>query len=318
MFINGQWVPAGPLWAPADEDGGDDVDPPAGDGDPPGGDRGDDKKTLMDLGGDDEGGDDKPDDKPAAPYKPEGIADNLLGKTDQETIDNLFKAHKGARDAIAKGVGKLEGEVHTDASKYQIESTGDDDKIAAELNSEASKPIMDAFRAAAAEVGVPDKAFAKFMRMGVEKAAEAGIPIGLSEEEAIEISAAAEMEKLVEMAGDKKLAGQMHGAVKNFGEQLLAQGVLSKDDMAEWKVMVGTAESVKIMHRIMSERLGEKPIPVVLDGGAGALTQQDVQAEHHRALQMKAGPERDAAVKAAEEKFAKLYEGSTETAIRAG
>lgn len=36
-------------------------------------------------------------------YKPQGIAEHLLGQTDQETIDKLQKAYTGAREEIAKG-----------------------------------------------------------------------------------------------------------------------------------------------------------------------------------------------------------------------
>lgn len=39
---------------------------------------------------------------PAQLYRPEGIAEHYLGKTDQETIDGLWKAVKGYRDADAK------------------------------------------------------------------------------------------------------------------------------------------------------------------------------------------------------------------------
>lgn len=38
----------------------------------------------------------------AAPYRPDGLPDHLFGKSDKETIDHLFKAHAGFRDAAAK------------------------------------------------------------------------------------------------------------------------------------------------------------------------------------------------------------------------
>ena len=38
----------------------------------------------------------------SAAYRPEGLPDHLLGKDERETIDKLFKAYGGAREAIAK------------------------------------------------------------------------------------------------------------------------------------------------------------------------------------------------------------------------
>lgn len=42
-------------------------------------------------------------------YKPEGIADHLLGQDDKGTIDKLMGAYKGARDEIAKGKPQIPG-----------------------------------------------------------------------------------------------------------------------------------------------------------------------------------------------------------------
>lgn len=83
------------LLAP-DDGGGAGGDPPAGGGDgkpagggAPGG--GAPPAAVKPEGGD-----------PAAPYRPEGLPDHLVGASEKETIDKLWTAQKGYRDAQAK------------------------------------------------------------------------------------------------------------------------------------------------------------------------------------------------------------------------
>lgn len=41
-----------------------------------------------------------------APYRPEGLPDHLFGKSDKETIENINKAYKGAREELGKKSNK--------------------------------------------------------------------------------------------------------------------------------------------------------------------------------------------------------------------
>jgi hypothetical protein len=51
-----------------------------------------------------------------APYRPEGLPDHLLGQSDKETLDKLFGAYKGSRDAIGAF-----GELPKEPTGYKVE-----------------------------------------------------------------------------------------------------------------------------------------------------------------------------------------------------
>lgn len=305
------WMQHAPVWSPNDEQGG------AGEGDNKG------------EGGDQQGGADEGEGEGEGKAKPGSILDfadkgndgngdaekwavpdgieiapHLIGATAEATVEKLAKAYGSARKAI--GSGATLGEVPEKIEGYAFEAKGDDDAIAAELNSEASKPFVDAFREAALKNKVPAELFQSFMRDGMEKVAELGLPLGQSDEEAATASAEAEMAALVETVGQAQ-ANQIVNQVATYGEKLVANGVLLDEaDVDEFAQMVGTGRGARIFSRILQAEFGEKPIPAA-DGLEGNMTQAEAYAAHARALAMPEGAERDQALRAAEESFKKTF-----------
>lgn len=250
------------------------------------------------------------------------LPDHLVGSTADETLAKLTKAYQGARRELSqkgKGEGKLEGAVPDDPDGYKFDPEGDDDKIAAELNSEASKPYVDAFRKAAHKLGIPDKAFTQLMREGLSGIAENGMPIGVSNEEAQKISGEQEMQSLVKEVGQKE-ASTIVNTIGTYADKLAQRGVLKDEqDVSEFAQMVGTARAARIFHRILTGEMGEKPIPQA-DGADGSVTPQEAYAKHAAASRMKPGAEKDAAMAEAQRLMQKAFGNSPQAtgSIRSG
>lgn len=313
------WQMHAPVWSPADEGAGGAGDAGEGEGGEAGSSDGEGKGGE---GGEGEGGGNssildfatkgKEGEGDGEEWKlPDGleVPDHLLGSNADETLAKLSKAYHGARRELSqkgKGEGKLEGEVPADPDGYKFDPEGDDDKIAAELNSEASKPYVDAFRKAAHKLGIPDQAFSKLMREGLSGIAEGGMPIGVSNEEAAQVSGEAEMQSLVKEVGQKE-ASTIVNTIGTYAEKLASRGVLQGDeDTAEFAQMVGTARAARIFHRILTGEMGEKPIPSA-DGADGSSTPTEAYAKHAAASRMKPGAERDAAMTEAQRLMAKAF-----------
>lgn len=302
----------GPVFAPADEgvggggdDGGDSSDGDSSGNDDGGagneGDKG--GSSILDLAdkGDSKDGDKGGDDTGGDYIPPDYLPEHLRGKDADDTLAKVHKAYKGSRDALAKGNGKLEGTVPDAPDGYSFKDTGTDgepDKAYAELTAEASKPIVAFAQKAAMDAGIPDAAFEKFMRGFVGGAEAAGMPIGVSDDEAQDISAEAEMERLTELVGSSVEASTVVNTVETYANKLVDRGTIPKEDLAEFRIMVGTAESSQLFYRIMTAELGEKPIPMA-DGAAGSVTQTEAYSLHAQASAMSAGAEKDQAMEEA-------------------
>lgn len=325
------WQYHAPVWSPADEgsggsggEGGDGGSGGEGEGagGEGGGGEGEGNSSILDFatktGGKEGEGDGD------AWKLPDGmeLPDHLVGSTAEETLAKVTKAYQGARRELSqkgKGEGKLEGSVPDDPDGYTFDPEGDDDKIAAELNSEASKPYVDAFRKAAHKLGIPDKAFTQLMREGLSGIAENGMPIGVSNEEAQKISGEQEMAALVKEVGQKE-ASTIVNTIGTYAEKLAQRGVLKDEqDIAEFAQMVGTCRAARIFHRILTGEMGEKPIPQA-DGADGSVTPQEAYAKHAAASRMKPGAEKDAAMAEAQRLMQKAFGNSPQAtgSIRSG
>lgn len=311
-----------PLWEAAGEgggggDAGDGGDAGAGEGGEGGGDQGGeggDKggSSILDLATGDKGGEGGKEGDEGDYKAPDTIPEHMRGKDADETLANVMKAYKGARTSLAEGKGKLEGDVPENIDGYTFEAEGDDDNLAAEMNSEESKPVVDAFKKAALDVGIPNKAFAAFMRQGLANAAEAGVPVGLSEEQAVEISASAEMERMVELMGDQTSANTVVNTVDNYANKLVDNGVMAEEDMATFKDMCGTADCSRLFYQIMTAEFGEKAIPIP-DGGNASVTSTDAYALHAAASAMPEGAEKTAAMQEANSAMQKAFGSKPQT-----
>jgi len=309
------WQKHAPVWNPADEgaggsgDGGGDGGA-SGEGQGAGGDGGEGSgnSSILDFATKGEG-------KAEGDWKlPDGLElpAHLVGISADDTLAKLTKAYQGARRELStkgKGDGKLEGAVPDSPDGYVFEAEGKDDAIAAELNSEASKPYVDAFRKAAHKLRIPDKAFSQLMREGLAGVAESGIPIGLSDDAAVKISGEQEMASLVKEVGQKE-AGTIVNTISAYARKLADRGVLQNEgEVAEFAQMVGTAKAARIFHRILTGELGERPIPTA-DGADGSVTPQEAYAKHAAASRMAPGAEKDAAMAEAQRAMQKAFGNS--------
>jgi hypothetical protein len=271
--------------------------------------KGGEKPEGGEKGGDGEGGN----------YKaPDYVASHLQGSTAEETLQKVYEAYRGARKAISGkegGEGDGGGQAPAKPEDYQIASQGDDDRVAAALTRDSSKPFLDAWRGAAHKAGLSPQAFESFIREGFAATDAAGVPILATPEEARQISGAAELEKLTEIAG-RENAGVMVNTVANFADGLLERRIITDDQRATFDEMVGTAEAAALFYSILTDRLGEKPIPLNFDGGEGAVTEETARANYSAALNMKGGPERDAAIKKAQADMDKAFGDSPSGSIR--
>jgi len=277
-----------------------------------GGDEGDKgKSSILDLASGDKGGKEgEGEGEGDGDYKPpDYLPEHLRGKDANDTMLKVHNAYKGARKSLSEGRGRLEGDVPEKPDGYTFEDTGSEeapDKVYAELTSEASKPLVDLASKAAHKLGLPDKAFQSFMREFVSGAAEAGLPIGLNDGEAQEISAEAEMEALTELVGSGTEASTVVNTVENYGKNLVARGTIADADLAEFRMMVGTAESALLFHKILVAEMGEKPIPVTV-GADATMSSTDAYAAHGAASAMPDGAEKDAAMASAQKAMQKAF-----------
>ena len=250
------------------------------------------------------------------------VPDHLVGTSAEDTLGKLATAYKGARQELSTrvkpGEGQLEGTVPKEFSGYEITGDGEtDDEIANELNTEASKPIVDQWRKAALEVGMPDAAFAKFMKLGMGNMIEAGYAMTGTPEEQAQINGEAEMEALTKEVGQAG-ADQMLAQMNNFAQRLATNGILQNQaDVDEFGQMIGTSRAIQIMQRIIVGEFGEKPIPKA-EGVEGALTVEEAYQLQNEAMALPAGAEKEEKLARAEKELRKALAsgGSTPGQIR--
>lgn len=260
--------------------------------------------------------------KPGEEWKlPDGIEipDHLRGTSAEDTLSKLSKAYAGARAELSKGGQKPSeeiGEIPDDPEKYEITGEDPDDPIFKDLTSEESKPIVDAWRAAAKEAGLGTKQFDAFMKMGMKNMVEGGLQIETDPEKAAQVNGEAEMKALEEQLG-KSGADLALRQLDSFAVKLANKGILSnQEDVNEFSQMVGTARAAQIMQRIIVGEFGEQAIPPG-DGVDGVPTLEEAYAAKDAALRMPPGSERDHAIQMAEQKLSRVMkEGSTTGSIR--
>jgi hypothetical protein len=88
-------------------------------------------------------------------FRPEGLPDHLYGASDKDTVEKLYGAYKGARDAIAQF-----GEVPKEASGYVFEPS---DPVKPFAESLAKDPFFDKVKGLALQHKIPAKQFNGFI-----------------------------------------------------------------------------------------------------------------------------------------------------------
>lgn len=216
----------------------------------------------------------------AKSYRPEGVPENLFGATDQATIDLMAKAIKGFQADKSKA-GRL-GSAPENADGYTFEATGDDDDLHALLTGDRLKDVVGHARAAALEAGMSTVQFEKFMR---HYAANGIDPLELmSDEDAMQSSGKAERAALDEMTGDPAVSQGIIDLVAGKGVFLKNAGVLTAEDLDEYRIMCGTAEGMSVMHKVIGALTGEKAVPVLPGLQGGDMSLQSAQAALHVAM----------------------------------
>ncbi|EKF43325.1 hypothetical protein NA8A_04818 [Nitratireductor indicus C115] len=203
-------------------------------------------------------------------YKPEGIADHLVGQTNEETIDRLIRENKGFRDAQAKKTGA----VPENADGYQPFEWGEKTKALGGVADDDQ--ALGIFKNIAHEHGFTDAQMAavpKFMEAMAEK--------GLLE---APFDTAGMLESLApegfKGSAEEKQAkgGERLTAAENWIKQLDAEAHGFDQDMKnEMRLLTTSLAGVKVIEKLMNRGVN----PSVHPGGGGAeraVTKQDYEA----------------------------------------
>lgn len=87
------------------------------------------------------------------PYKPEGLPDHLLGKNDKETIENINKAYKGAREEL----GKKGNKAPETAEAYTLTLPDDLKDKVIKVDATGKDPIFESLKPALHKAGISNE-----------------------------------------------------------------------------------------------------------------------------------------------------------------
>lgn len=181
---------------------------------------------------------------PPSIYRPEGLADHFVGKTDPETIDNLKKALDGyrARDAS--------NQVPADIAEY-AKFTGDiPEVIKPHLDSLAADPLFERASKVALEHGISSAAYQTMVTELFAGAAEAGLlepPVDFAAEKTALVPDNARHLPEAEQTAAREARMNQNFA---FVDSLTSAG-LSKDAAEHAKAMLGdTAAGHQFMETV--------------------------------------------------------------------
>lgn len=209
-------------------------------------------------------------------YKPDGIAAELIGKTNNETIDNLLKINKGFRDAQA-----TRGTVPQKADAYALGELPP--AIAKKMGGDLAKdPAIGALRDVALELGFTDKQFSGFVPKLLEKFDKMGlVPDSAAFDPETQIR---ELEKDHQGIADPRerriAAAKRIPEVKIKLDNLLAAKVLDKDEHANLMGLLPQAKSFKLLEKIV-DRFTQADGSIIPGAGgspAGGVTEADITA----------------------------------------
>lgn len=248
-------------------------------------------------GGEGEGG--EGDGQPQG-YRPEGLADDLAGANDQETIDKLLegltKANERA-EGLREKLARQPGAPKT-ADEYPDLKFSDD--FIAKHGNPAPKddPMLDIIRDRALAAGITPDAYNGFVTGVLEAAAEQGI-----------LEAPFDQDAEFEKAGGKEEYKRRAEVLKNRFDGLLAQEKISEGQRKEAEVFQATADGMALLEAIFG-LAGEKGVQ--LDGGApspaGKMTPDAVRRDMRDDRYQRGSPKFDPAfAKEVDERAAKVF-----------
>lgn len=189
-------------------------------------------------------------------YRPEGIADHLIGENDQGTIDNILKAYNGARSELAKKQAvpeKLEDYDFTlpEDLAAKVMKPGEDGK----------DPVFEKMRGILHKAGVP-----------AEKAID--IAVGFYEEVAAIADAQGgeggegpDLDWGYESFGGAEKAQPLIDANEAWIDGLKNQGVITEEDAADMASNLKIGVGLAWMDKLRIKLGGGEPIKADLSGG---------------------------------------------------
>lgn len=206
-----------------------------------------------------------------APYRPDGLPDNLVGASDRETIDALTKAVKGYRDRDATR------DVPPDAKGY-LEFTDVPEATRPYFEDLKDDPLFARAAAVAHTEGIGKAAFTKMLAAAFEGGLEAGLfeaPVDKAAERAALLPEAAKglPKSEQDAAIDRRLSDNLAWVT-----QMQARG-LPKDAADHMVMMLGdSAKGHRAIEWFRGQMEGGGPRP--LGGGAagGTETREALQA----------------------------------------
>jgi hypothetical protein len=182
---------------------------------------------------------------PGEIYKPDGIAPELLGKNNNETIDNLMKINKGFLTAQSK-----RGSVPDKADAYTIGEIPP--ALAKKIGADLSKdPAVGALREVALDLGFTDKQFSGMVPKLLEKFDKLGfVPDKAAFDPETQIG---ELEKDHQSIADPRerrvAAARRIPEAKAKLDNLLAANVLTKDEHAEMLSLLPQAKTFRLLEK---------------------------------------------------------------------
>lgn len=215
----------------------------------------------------------KPNDAPSI-YRPEGLPDHLVGASDTETLDKLFKAYSGARTELSTRGGapeSIEGYALTfadDAPDHIKAITADDPAI------KMARDLALKHKMSPAQFG--------FVTDFLGEATKAGM-----------IDAPLDLKAEMTAFGGEDAFEKARGAIKAQVETLKTRGVVGDAEMAELDMITSTAAGLKLVSALR----GGGPSALNVDGGnpSGAMSFDDVKARMADPRHSTRSPQYDAA-----------------------
>jgi hypothetical protein len=214
--------------------------------------------------GDGQGGSEG-DEKTVEVYIPEGLPEHMQAKTNQEIIDNLHKAYKGARDELA---GKTK--VPEKLEDYNID-LGDLAEKVLKPGEDGKDPVFEKLRGIMHENKIAPEAanaLAAGLYEAVAEQIEAGGDAGGE--------AAGDFD--YQAYGGEEKAKPVIDGVNTWAQGLKNQGRLDDSDIEEIQLMAMSSEGLRVLSKLR-EATGEKPIPANFSedsGKSAGITQGDL------------------------------------------
>lgn len=238
------------------------------------------------------GKDGAPPDPPPGPYKPKDLDAKYLGKTDQETIDNLAKANKSFRDTIAK-----RGATPDTPDGYKFELPAElKDKVT--LEGDGNKAALGAFSAIFHEEGLTqtqaENIFRKVMALSVAE--------GWSPDMAPADNEAWLQAQMQELGGEQQ-ARRRNAELQAYGAMAVERKAFTPEMKADFDLMIGTATGVRVIEALLAMN-GVQQIP--LDTPVpGKRTREELDREMASAQRIKDPSERARRLGELRDEFAK-------------